>query len=310
MLLDLPPEAFKSEEVNTAHLSPATTPPREQCDMEHSTQKLVAQIEYSAAELSTSKDIIGSSREHLETGVKDEDNLVSITQQSPVLTSPFLQFKWAKQPFTSGPPKLVNMSSSQSSRQGRPSPSDEPRTASYASVTSVSLSLEESKWAINKLAGQRGAVKPTNQGRAISSSSKGKASSGLSFAGEDSGGHIQEKRRHATATRTSWRFQSIATHLQTSSGSSPPSAGYVPPPSPTTTLQPKFLRRKQPTTVARARPARGTQTRIGATALQTMEGLSRPSPPLLLLSDQLHLLRNRRQTCKSRELQTAEAWGK
>jgi len=197
VLLDFPPEeAFNSEEENIAHLSPATTPSREKCDMEYSTQKLVAQIEYSTAELSTSKDTIRSSREHLETGAKDEDNLVSITQQSPVLTSPFLQFKWAKQPFTSGPPNLVNMSSSQSSRQGRPSPSDEPRTASYASVTSVSLPLEESKWAINKLAGRRGAVKTTNEGRAISSSSKGKASSGLSFTGTDSGGHIQEKRRH------------------------------------------------------------------------------------------------------------------
>ncbi|KAF9380548.1 hypothetical protein CPC16_010280 [Podila verticillata] len=185
VLLDRPPdEASKFEGANTAHFSPATTPPWGQCDTEHST-----------AELSTGKDITGRSREHFETGAKDEDNLVSVTQQSPVLTSPLRQSKWVQQPSTSGPPKLVNMSPSPSSRQGCSSPPDEPRTSSCASVTTASLPLEESKWAINKLAGQRGAVKPSDQGHLISSPSRVRASSGLGFAGKDSGGHIQDKRR-------------------------------------------------------------------------------------------------------------------
>ncbi|KAF9386873.1 hypothetical protein CPB97_003238 [Podila verticillata] len=185
VLLDRPPdEASKSERENTAHFSPATTPPWVQCDIEHST-----------AELSTGKDFTGRSRENFETGAKEEDDLFSITQQSPVLTSLLLQSKWAKQPSTSGPPKLVNMSSGPSSRQGWSSLPDVPRTVSYASVSSVSLPLEESKWAINKVAGQRGAVKPSDQGHAMSSPSRVRASSGLGFAGKDSGGHIQEKRQ-------------------------------------------------------------------------------------------------------------------
>ncbi|KAG0036387.1 hypothetical protein BGZ82_004293 [Podila clonocystis] len=177
----------------------------EQCDNEHSTKKLVAQIEGSVAELS-SKDIAWYGAEHYETRGKSQDRPVPSTQDSLFLAlTPLHQSKWAKSSTPGPAPKLINMNSSQSNRQERSQSSGlEPKTASYASVTTVSL--EASKRIISQSSGQGGAVKPTDQGHTISSSSSGGASSGLYLSRKESEGRIQERSRQRYSPEFLLRF--------------------------------------------------------------------------------------------------------
>ncbi|KAF9303068.1 hypothetical protein BGZ74_004422 [Mortierella antarctica] len=178
---------------------------REQCDIEHSTWKLVAQIECSEAELSP-KNTAWHGAEHYESGGRFQDRPVSTTQDSLFLKLPPLhQSKWAKPSTPRLAPKLVNMNSNPSNRQGRLQPTGlEPKTASYASVTTASL--EASKWATRKIAGQGGAVKPTDQGHTISTPLGGRANSGLDLFGKDSGGRIQENPRRCYTLEFLLRF--------------------------------------------------------------------------------------------------------
>ncbi|KAF9317105.1 hypothetical protein BG003_001151 [Podila horticola] len=168
---------------------------RVQCDFEHSTEKLFTQFEGNMAELSTTKGTAWYTAEHYETGGKFEDGPVSITQQSSLLAlPPLLQSKWANPSTPETASRLINMNSSQNNRQGRSQPTGlESRAAIYARVTTTSL--KASMWAISKSAEQGGAVKPTDQGNTMSSSSKGTASSGLNLSGKDSGKCILEKPR-------------------------------------------------------------------------------------------------------------------
>ncbi|KAG0084781.1 hypothetical protein BGZ92_009563, partial [Podila epicladia] len=171
---------------------------REQSDIELSTQKLVEQIEGSVAER-LPKDITWHGAEHYENGGKFQDRPVSTTQDSLFLILPPLnQSKWAKPSTLQLAPKLVDVKLSQSYRQGRLQPKGlVSKTTSYASMTSVSL--ETSKWAIRKSAGQGGAVKPTDQGRTMPTSS-------MHLSGKDSGRHIQEKPRQCYSPEFLLRF--------------------------------------------------------------------------------------------------------
>ncbi|KAG0027805.1 hypothetical protein BGZ81_005259 [Podila clonocystis] len=177
----------------------------EQCDNEHSTKKLVAQIEGSVAELS-SKDSAWHGAEHYETSGKSQVTPVPNTQDSLFLALlPLHQSKWAK-PFTSVPaPNLINMNSSHSNRQGRSQPTGlEPKMVGHAGVTTVSL--EASKRTISQSSKQGGAVKPTDQGHTISSSSRDRASSGLDLSRKGSEGRIQEKPRQRYSPEFLLRF--------------------------------------------------------------------------------------------------------